>query len=316
MNLIRYLIYFEIFQNATQIYRYASYSGTSMATPHVSGVAALIWSLYPNKTAKDVWQAMIQTAKDKGATGRDNYYGHGIVQAREAANLLGDADFTSAPTATPACVDSPEGWYDSDGSTYNCQWYSNGDNCARYGNYYANFGKTANQACCVCGGGLWSTPAPTNSRTTASPTSSPTTKAPTATPTASPTTKPTRSPTASPSNQCYDSPSGWYDIDGPTFNCAWYSQGTRCETYGDFYQNQGKTANQACCACGGGSNQPPPPGTCVDDPFGWYDSDGPTYNCAWYAQGTRCQSFGDSYANFGKTANQACCVCGGGKITP
>jgi hypothetical protein len=60
--------------------------------------------------------------------------------------MAGDDDFTSAPTATRACVDSPEGWYDSDGSTYNCQWYSNGDNCARYGNYYANFGKTANQA--------------------------------------------------------------------------------------------------------------------------------------------------------------------------
>ena len=44
----------------------------------------------------------------------------------------------------------------------------------------------------------------------------------------------------------------------------------------------------------------------------WYDEDGPSYDCDWYAQGTRCAAYGNSYANFGKTANTACCACGGG----
>jgi hypothetical protein len=51
----------------------------------------------------------------------------------------------------------------------------------------------------------------------------------------------------------------------------------------------------------------------------WTDSDG--FNCEAYGQTTHdkmggvsawCQMYGDAYANFGHTANQACCVCGGG----
>jgi len=52
---------------------------------------------------------------------------------------------------------------------------------------------------------------------------------------------------------CTDNPEGWYDIDGPTYDCQWYSQGTRCATYGDSYERLGTTANVACCACGGGN---------------------------------------------------------------
>ncbi|MAJ43180.1 MAG: hypothetical protein CMF96_00360, partial [Candidatus Marinimicrobia bacterium] len=43
----------------------------------------------------------------------------------------------------------------------------------------------------------------------------------------------------------------------------------------------------------------------------WYDSDGPVYDCAWYAaQG--CPDYGDTYTNFGYNALEACCECGGG----
>jgi len=41
----------------------------------------------------------------------------------------------------------------------------------------------------------------------------------------------------------------------------------------------------------------------------WYDADGSDFNCQWYSQNGRCTSFGDKYANFGKTANMACCAC-------
>jgi hypothetical protein len=53
-------------------------------------------------------------------------------------------------------------------------------------------------------------------------------------------------------------------------------------------------------------------GKCLDTP-NWYDIDGPYYSCEWYASGaTYCEEMGHMYANFGQTANGACCVCGGG----
>lgn len=51
---------------------------------------------------------------------------------------------------------------------------------------------------------------------------------------------------------------------------------------------------------------------CSDNPRGWYDIDGDRYHCGWYAVGDRCRSYGAGYARLGKTANDACCACGGG----
>ena len=42
---------------------YDSWSGTSMATPHVSGVAALVWAHEPNLTAVEVKQRLLSTAR-------------------------------------------------------------------------------------------------------------------------------------------------------------------------------------------------------------------------------------------------------------
>merc|ERR1719203_62032 len=50
---------------------------------------------------------------------------------------------------------------------------------------------------------------------------------------------------------------------------------------------------------------------CVDN-GGFYDSDGPVYNCLWYGVGSRCAQYGASYANGGAVANTMCCACGGG----
>jgi serine protease len=67
---------------------YAAWDGTSMATPHVAGVAALVWSHYPSCNAAEIRQAINKSAEDKGAAGRDNNYGHGIVKAKAMYDML------------------------------------------------------------------------------------------------------------------------------------------------------------------------------------------------------------------------------------
>ncbi len=67
---------------------YTKLSGTSMATPHVAGGAALIWSFFPQCTSSDVRNALTATAMDKGAAGRDDYYGYGMLQVNAAYDHL------------------------------------------------------------------------------------------------------------------------------------------------------------------------------------------------------------------------------------
>jgi len=67
---------------------YAYFDGTSMATPHVSAIAALIWSYAPKCTNAQVRTALTSTAMDLGATGRDTKFGYGLVQAQRAKDAL------------------------------------------------------------------------------------------------------------------------------------------------------------------------------------------------------------------------------------
>lgn len=65
-------------------FAYWFYQGTSMATPHVSGVAALILGLRPSFTPDQVRNTLQSTAEDKGSAGWDSTYGWGIVDAQAA----------------------------------------------------------------------------------------------------------------------------------------------------------------------------------------------------------------------------------------
>ena len=79
---------------------YEAWNGTSMATPHVSAVAALIWSCHPTETNQTIRNTMNATAKDKGAAGKDIAYGNGIVQAKAAVESLGSSGFCTTSTVS------------------------------------------------------------------------------------------------------------------------------------------------------------------------------------------------------------------------
>lgn len=66
---------------------YKEGSGTSMASPHVAGVAALLMAANPVYTAEQVRQRMNETAFDLGISGRDTLYGYGLVDAYMALGL-------------------------------------------------------------------------------------------------------------------------------------------------------------------------------------------------------------------------------------
>jgi subtilisin family serine protease len=67
---------------------YTYFDGTSMATPHVSAVAALVWSYYPTCTGTQIRNSLDKSALDLGAVGRDVKFGYGLVQAKAAYDRI------------------------------------------------------------------------------------------------------------------------------------------------------------------------------------------------------------------------------------
>jgi len=63
---------------------YTTMSGTSMATPHLAGVAALMLDANPNLTVAQMDQIIETTCVDLGTSGKDNTYGSGRVDAYQA----------------------------------------------------------------------------------------------------------------------------------------------------------------------------------------------------------------------------------------
>lgn len=113
-------------------------------------------------------------------------------------------------------------WFDNYGD--DCSWYSSTYLCEKYGDLWPNDqGLTADDACCLCGGGNRPTLAPSMS--------------------------PSASKPINDSCQDLDFVDAWGD------GCARYEETNACKSYGNEYANdQGLTANMACCICGGGTN--------------------------------------------------------------
>ena len=65
-------------------------AGTSMATPHVAGVAALLMAAEPTAQVSDIMRVLKETAKhpDGNEKRPDNRWGHGLIQPEEALKAL------------------------------------------------------------------------------------------------------------------------------------------------------------------------------------------------------------------------------------
>jgi subtilisin family serine protease len=81
---------------------YAVYSGTSMATPHVNGVIAMMRQACPDLTVADIKMILYQTTVDLGPEGDDNDYGHGMIDAYEAVLMAESLCGPSPPRARDA----------------------------------------------------------------------------------------------------------------------------------------------------------------------------------------------------------------------
>jgi len=67
---------------------YVSFSGTSMATPHVAGLGALLYQLAPTATVDQIARVIAAGAQDLGPTGPDADFGIGRVNALRSVELL------------------------------------------------------------------------------------------------------------------------------------------------------------------------------------------------------------------------------------
>jgi serine protease len=86
-------------------YTYGFYEGTSMAAPHVAGVVALMKSVDPDLTPTDFDQLLAGThpgtsrriADDLGISGRDTYFGYGLINALNAVRAAAEISGTPIP---------------------------------------------------------------------------------------------------------------------------------------------------------------------------------------------------------------------------
>ncbi len=92
----------------TLVNDYVIWQGTSMATPHVAGVLALMKSAAPNLTPQDIDALLASGAltEDLGAPGRDDQFGYGLINAYRA--VIAAADSAGRPVnPTPILTISP-----------------------------------------------------------------------------------------------------------------------------------------------------------------------------------------------------------------
>jgi hypothetical protein len=100
---------------------YGTLSGTSMATPLVSGVAALVWAIAPTLTAAQVRERVQAAAVDLPPAGRDPSFGFGRVNAFAAVR----------PTPIPPPTPPPPPWEDPAIRPLIDEWLQQQDRCVK-----------------------------------------------------------------------------------------------------------------------------------------------------------------------------------------
>merc|ERR1711865_538783 len=109
-------------------------------------LAAYRWDALPTATDLVVPEANTISSDQKQTTFYEKQTTYDIVDDNAQTDQTGDRLLE----VEGGCTNTPN-WHDADGATYDCAWYSQGSNCASYGNSYAGVaGQTANQACCAC----------------------------------------------------------------------------------------------------------------------------------------------------------------------
>jgi len=111
--------------SAPGVYNYSTYlgstyrylSGTSMATPHVAGASALLFSICPTCTSSEITQLLESTAIDLGEPGKDILFGYGLIDLTSAVLQLQpqeepveetpDEPVTETPTTNPTKPTTP-----------------------------------------------------------------------------------------------------------------------------------------------------------------------------------------------------------------
>lgn len=89
---------------------YEAWNGTSMACPHVAGLAGLLFSSNSGLTNHQVRQILTATAQDLGDSGRDSYFGYGRINALSALSEAaggGGAYPTPGPNPNPYPTPNP-----------------------------------------------------------------------------------------------------------------------------------------------------------------------------------------------------------------
>ncbi len=67
---------------------YATYDGTSMATPHISAVAAMLLLKHPGYTPAQIESLIKSSARDLGSAGWDKYYGYGMPDLSNISDVV------------------------------------------------------------------------------------------------------------------------------------------------------------------------------------------------------------------------------------
>jgi subtilisin family serine protease len=85
---------------------YVENLGTSMATPHVAGAAAVLRAAWSYLTAYETVRILLDTATDLGAAGVDDVYGHGLLNLENAVSAQGANNISSSTSVSSAGYDA------------------------------------------------------------------------------------------------------------------------------------------------------------------------------------------------------------------